>query len=100
VERACKQLDPQFRRVNVEILGNTDPYLHAHVWPRYEWEPAELQGGPSQGPPCPVRRMLASRTRRPRVPRRSDHPAGWGPAFVRPPSGGVTAMGDDVHRGE
>ena len=24
VERACRELDPAFRRVNVEILGNTD----------------------------------------------------------------------------
>ncbi|MFC9272596.1 HIT family protein [Streptomyces zhihengii] len=42
VERACKRLDPAFRRVNLEILGNTDPFLHAHVWPRFEWEPTEL----------------------------------------------------------
>ncbi|MGY1583785.1 HIT family protein [Streptomyces sp. MN13] len=46
VERACRQLDPDFRRVNLEILGNTDPFLHAHVWPRFEWEPAELVGKP------------------------------------------------------
>lgn len=46
VERACRHLDPAFRRVNLEILGNTDPYLHAHVWPRYEWEPAGLVGKP------------------------------------------------------
>ncbi|HZF87779.1 diadenosine tetraphosphate hydrolase [Streptomyces sp.] len=46
VERACGRLDPAFRRVNLEILGNTDPFLHAHVWPRYEWEPAELAGEP------------------------------------------------------
>lgn len=25
-------------RVNYEILGNTDAFLHAHVFPRYEWE--------------------------------------------------------------
>ncbi|WP_030268172.1 HIT family protein [Streptomyces sp. NRRL B-24484] len=42
VELACRRLDPAFRRVNLEILGNTDGYLHAHVWPRYEWEPADL----------------------------------------------------------
>ncbi|MFD8982178.1 HIT family protein [Streptomyces sp. NPDC059564] len=42
VERACARLDPAFRRVNIEILGNTDPYLHAHIWPRYDWEPAGL----------------------------------------------------------
>ncbi|MET7323553.1 diadenosine tetraphosphate hydrolase [Streptomyces sp. NPDC005549] len=46
VERACRRLDPAFRRVNLEILGNTDPFLHAHVWPRYEWEPAEVVGLP------------------------------------------------------
>ncbi|MGW4892512.1 HIT family protein [Kitasatospora sp. NPDC004240] len=46
VERACARLDPAFRRVNLEILGNTDPFLHAHVWPRFDWEPAELAGRP------------------------------------------------------
>jgi len=46
VERACRRLDPSFRRVNLEILGNTDSFLHAHVWPRYEWEPADLVGLP------------------------------------------------------
>jgi diadenosine tetraphosphate (Ap4A) HIT family hydrolase len=46
VERACRGADSAFRRVNLEILGNTDGYLHAHVWPRYEWEPAELVGMP------------------------------------------------------
>jgi diadenosine tetraphosphate (Ap4A) HIT family hydrolase len=34
------------RRINYEILGNSDAYLHAHVWARYEWEPAEYIGGP------------------------------------------------------
>lgn len=46
VERTCRRLDPGFRRVNLEILGNTDPFLHAHVWPRYDWEPPELVGKP------------------------------------------------------
>ncbi|PVC69595.1 diadenosine tetraphosphate hydrolase [Streptomyces sp. CS081A] len=46
VERACRRLDPAFRRVNLEILGNTDPFLHAHVWPRFDWEPADLVGKP------------------------------------------------------
>ncbi|MFE5189671.1 diadenosine tetraphosphate hydrolase [Streptomyces sp. NPDC056628] len=46
VERACGRLDPGFRRVNLEILGNTDSFLHAHVWPRYDWEPAGLVGMP------------------------------------------------------
>ncbi|MEU9111007.1 diadenosine tetraphosphate hydrolase [Streptomyces sp. NPDC048483] len=46
VERACRRLDPAFRRVNLEILGNTDPFLHAHVWPRFAWEPADVVGAP------------------------------------------------------
>ncbi|MFG2932803.1 diadenosine tetraphosphate hydrolase [Streptomyces achromogenes] len=46
VERACRRLDPAFRRVNLEILGNTEPYLHAHVWPRFAWEPADVVGKP------------------------------------------------------
>ncbi|MGN9816454.1 diadenosine tetraphosphate hydrolase [Streptomyces sp. SD11] len=46
VERACARLDPAFRRVNLEILGNSADYLHAHVWPRFDWEPAELVTGP------------------------------------------------------
>lgn len=25
-------------RINYDILGNTDKFLHAHVFPRYEWE--------------------------------------------------------------
>lgn len=31
----------QPRRVNYSIYGNTDAYLHAHIFPRYNWEPAE-----------------------------------------------------------
>ncbi|MFE9555004.1 diadenosine tetraphosphate hydrolase [Streptomyces sp. NPDC006703] len=46
VERACTRLDPAFRRVNLEILGNTDAFLHAHVWPRFDWEPADLVSRP------------------------------------------------------
>jgi diadenosine tetraphosphate (Ap4A) HIT family hydrolase len=38
VQVVCERRDPQFRRVNLEILGNTDAFLHGHVWPRYEWE--------------------------------------------------------------
>jgi diadenosine tetraphosphate (Ap4A) HIT family hydrolase len=34
------------RRMNYEILGNTDTYLRAYVFPRYEWELAEYIGGP------------------------------------------------------
>jgi hypothetical protein len=33
-------------RINYEILGNTDPGLHAHLFPRYMSEPEELRKGP------------------------------------------------------
>ena len=33
-------------RINYEILGNTDAYLHAHIIPRYEWEPDGLRKQP------------------------------------------------------
>ena len=57
VMAACNGLDPSFRRLNYEILGNVDRggelatrptqrYLHAHVFPRYGWEPEELLEGP------------------------------------------------------
>jgi len=34
------------RRINYSIYGNTDAFLHAHVFPRYAWEPAERIPGP------------------------------------------------------
>ena len=46
VEDACAAADPAFRRVNVEILGNADDFLHTHIWPRYGWEPADLVSRP------------------------------------------------------
>ncbi|MEV6349621.1 diadenosine tetraphosphate hydrolase [Actinoplanes sp. NPDC051851] len=46
VATACAHLDSAFRRVNYQILGNLDPFLHAHVHARYRWEPAELARGP------------------------------------------------------
>lgn len=42
VERACRSVDPGFRRVNIEVLGNMDDYVHAHIFPRYQWEPDDL----------------------------------------------------------
>lgn len=42
VERACRAADPGFRRTNIDILGNADPFVHAHIWPRYDWEPENL----------------------------------------------------------
>lgn len=29
------------KRINFAMYGNVDPFLHAHVWPRYEWEVPE-----------------------------------------------------------
>jgi diadenosine tetraphosphate (Ap4A) HIT family hydrolase len=37
----------QPQRINYEILGNSLPMLHAHVWPRYDWEPSEQQHKPA-----------------------------------------------------
>lgn len=33
-------------RLNYEILGNTEPALHAHIFPRYNWEPPILRTKP------------------------------------------------------
>lgn len=38
ISRACI---PTPRRINYSILGNTDAFLHAHVFPRYDSEPPE-----------------------------------------------------------
>ena len=34
-------------RINYEILGNSEPVLHAHVTPRYLSEPEHLRRGPA-----------------------------------------------------
>jgi len=34
-------------RINYEIFGNTDPFLHAHILPRYDWEPADALARPA-----------------------------------------------------
>jgi len=33
-------------RVNYEILGNSEPALHAHLFPRYATEPSDLRSHP------------------------------------------------------
>jgi len=33
-------------RINYEILGNSEPALHAHLFPRYDTEPAEYRQRP------------------------------------------------------
>jgi diadenosine tetraphosphate (Ap4A) HIT family hydrolase len=42
ITRVC-----QPHRINYEIFGNTDPFLHAHVLPRYAWEDAESLSRPA-----------------------------------------------------
>jgi diadenosine tetraphosphate (Ap4A) HIT family hydrolase len=44
VETVCRE--NRLRRMNYEIQGNLLPALHAHVRPRYEWEPQERQTRP------------------------------------------------------
>jgi diadenosine tetraphosphate (Ap4A) HIT family hydrolase len=34
------------RRVNYSIYGNSDAFLHAHIFPRYEWEPDDKKPYP------------------------------------------------------
>ena len=46
VETACRKTQAGFRRMNYEILGNTDAYLHAHLFARYEWESPAYVGRP------------------------------------------------------
>ena len=45
VMAACNALDPSLRRVNYEILGNSEHSLHAHVIPRYAWADEKLLAG-------------------------------------------------------
>ncbi|MGC4108567.1 MAG: hypothetical protein QM753_19760 [Thermomicrobiales bacterium] len=46
--------DNDLLRINYEIQGNTLPMLHAHIWPRYTWEPDERR-------PLPVGRYPLDR---------------------------------------
>ena len=36
----------QPRRIKYSIYGNTDAFLHAHIFPRYDWEPEERKPYP------------------------------------------------------
>ncbi|QYJ04428.1 hypothetical protein KUV85_01760 [Nocardioides panacisoli] len=47
VALVCAHRDPDFLRINLEIQGNTDAFLHAHVTPRFRWEPSDLVGWPA-----------------------------------------------------
>ncbi|GAA1870684.1 HIT family protein [Asanoa iriomotensis] len=55
IAAVCARRDPAFRRMNYAILGNTDAFLHAHLHPRYDWEPAEFIGVPAWHRPAEVR---------------------------------------------
>jgi diadenosine tetraphosphate (Ap4A) HIT family hydrolase len=44
VKRACQ--GNGLRRINYEVLGNSEPILHGHVHPRYDWEPPDKITGP------------------------------------------------------
>lgn len=44
IERACAE--DGLVRCNYEILGNSLPFVHAHIFPRYDWEPPERLTGP------------------------------------------------------
>lgn len=43
VRVAVSAQDPELRRINYEVLGNSWPHLHGHVHARYEWEPANYR---------------------------------------------------------
>jgi|SRR5690606_12203043 len=34
------------RRINYSMYGNSDAFLHAHIFPRYEWEPEDKKPYP------------------------------------------------------
>jgi diadenosine tetraphosphate (Ap4A) HIT family hydrolase len=61
VANVCARRDPAFRRVNYQILGNLDTYLHAHVHPRYTWEPPDLVVMPATHYPAALRDDPAAR---------------------------------------
>jgi diadenosine tetraphosphate (Ap4A) HIT family hydrolase len=50
IEAVCQPL-----RVNYEIAGNIDSFVHAHVIPRYDWEPPEYLRKPASHYPVDQR---------------------------------------------
>jgi diadenosine tetraphosphate (Ap4A) HIT family hydrolase len=42
-------------RVNYGIYGNLDPFVHAHIWPRFDAEPEELRTLPPMQFPVGIR---------------------------------------------
>ena len=53
IERVCRPRG--LRRMNYEIAGNSDPFVHAHIIPRYEWEQAEYRTVPVALYPAAIR---------------------------------------------
>ncbi len=42
-------------RINYSIYGNLDPFLHAHIWPRYVWEDPQNHTLPPFNYPASIR---------------------------------------------
>jgi diadenosine tetraphosphate (Ap4A) HIT family hydrolase len=42
-------------RINYSVYGNLDPFLHAHVWPRYVWESDDVRTMPPFNYPPAIR---------------------------------------------
>ena len=48
-------------RINYSIYGNLDPFLHAHVIPRYDWEDESYRTKPPMQIPAELREDRAHR---------------------------------------
>lgn len=105
VEESCRRMDGAFRHVDLEIVGDGGRFLHAHVWPRFAWEPAELLDRPVWFYPSDrwsdrrfrlgpqhdaLRRAIGSELDRSRPPEDDGPPAGGGSAG--PLLGGVESI--------
>lgn len=66
------------KRINYEILGNSEPALHAHLFPRYHSEPQEFGRAPV---------WLYDWSKAPRFERKSHEP------FIRAVAGALAARG-------
>ena len=47
-------------RINYSIYGNLDPFLHAHIWPRYAWEDDAYRTLPPFNYPASIREDFAN----------------------------------------
>ena len=47
-------------RINYSIYGNLDPFLHAHIWPRFAWEDDAYRTLPPFNYPASVREDSAN----------------------------------------